>query len=104
MEITLQYFDCCPNWKITDTYLTTLISDRGLDTTLGYQLIDTSEAAIEHQFRGSPTVLIDGVDPFADSNAPIGFACRIYQTEQGPAGSPTPEQLEQAVASAAERA
>jgi hypothetical protein len=102
MEITLQYFDDCPNWKIADAHLTTLISDRGLDTTLDYQLIDTPEAAVEHQFRGSPTVLIDGVDPFADSNAPIGLACRIYRTEQGPAGSPTLEQLEQAVASAAE--
>lgn len=97
MKITLQYFDGCPNWKTTDAHLTTLISDRGLDNTLDYQLIDTPEAAVEHQFRGSPTVLIDGVDPFAEDDTPVGLACRIYATDHGPAGSPTLHQLEEAI-------
>ena len=98
MEITLQYFDGCPNWKTTDAHLTTLIAEHGVDATLHYQLIDTPEAAIENSFRGSPTVLIDGVDPFAEPDAPVGLSCRIYQTEHGPVGSPTLHQLEDAVA------
>ncbi len=100
MDITLQYFDSCANWKTTNAHLRQLIADRGVDTTVEYQLIDTLEAAEKHEFRGSPTVLIDGVDPFAEADAPIGLACRIYQTEHGPAGSPTLAQLERAIAAA----
>jgi len=44
-------------------------------------------------FHGSPTVLIDGVDPFADWNAPIGVACRVYATPAGLDGAPSVEQL-----------
>ena len=100
MEITLQYFDGCPNWKTTDAHLTTLIAEHDLDATIHYQLIDTPEAAQQHNFRGSPTVLINDVDPFTDPDAPVGLSCRIYQTALGPAGSPTFDQLEQAISAA----
>ena len=96
MRIILQYFDGCPNWNTTDTHLSTL-TDQGLDATIGYELIDTHEAAVARGFRGSPTMLIDGVDPFADVNAPVGLTCRIYQTEDGYAGSPSLSQLRHAI-------
>ena len=38
-------------------------------------------------------MLVDGRDPFADPDAPVGLACRLYRTEEGLAGSPTVEQL-----------
>lgn len=88
MEITLQYFDGCPNWQQTDALLRDLTGG-----VVSYQLIDTMEAAEATGFRGSPTILIDGVDPFADADAPVGLSCRIYQTESGPAGAPSREQL-----------
>ncbi|CAN5845252.1 MAG: thioredoxin family protein [Acidimicrobiia bacterium] len=92
VEITLQYFEDCPNWKTTDGHLRTLITE-GLDATVSYELIGTYEVAVERGFCGSPTVLIDGVDPFADRKAMVGLACRLYLTQNGPAGSPTIEQL-----------
>jgi hypothetical protein len=97
MEITLQYFDGCPNWKVVDRQLMTLIEEGALDVSVSYQLIDTGEAAAEHGFRGSPTVLIDGVDPFAGPDAPVGLACRVYSGPDGMAGSPTLEQLRQVI-------
>ena len=100
MEITLQYFDGCPNWKTTDAHLTTLIAEQGVDATIHYQLIDTPKAAEQHNFRGSPTVIINDVDPFTDPDAPVGLSCRIYQTTLGPAGSPTFDQLAEAIATA----
>jgi hypothetical protein len=96
MDITLQYFNGCPNWMVTDGRLKTLIDEQDLDATIRYQLIETHEAAVEHGFRGSPTVLIDGEDPFAEHDAPVGLSCRIYLTDDGPAGSPTLQQLQQA--------
>ena len=92
MKITLQYFAGCPNWETTDRHLTTLIAE-GLDASIDYEMIDNYETAAQRGFRGSPTVLIDGTDPFAGRNLPVGLACRIYVTEEGPAGSSTLGQL-----------
>ena len=92
MEITLQYFDGCPNWTTVERRLTELISGRpGL--TLRRELVATAEHAERIGFRGSPSILVDGIDPFADPNAPVGLACRIYATPAGPAGAPTTAQL-----------
>jgi hypothetical protein len=90
--VTLLYFNDCPNWKQTDAHLRVLVADTpGLRVTR--QLVETSEEAERVGFRGSPSVLVDGVDPFADPDAPVGLSCRVYQTPQGPAGSPTLNQL-----------
>ncbi|WP_228001639.1 hypothetical protein [Nocardia australiensis] len=51
-------------------------------------------------FTGSPTILIDGRDPFAEpSAATTAAACRIYHGPNGPSGAPTVEQLKQALRS-----
>lgn len=97
MEVTLQYFDGCPNWKTAEKHLHKLVAE-GWDLTVRRQRIEDHQTAEQCGFRGSPTVLIDGVDPFADKDAPIGLSCRIYRTEEGSAGTPTLEQLRQAVA------
>ena len=99
MEITLQYFDGCPNWKTAGRQLTELISGRR-DVTLRTELVATVEQAERIGFRGSPSILVDGVDPFADPNAPVGLACRIYATPAGPAGAPTTAQLREVLGDA----
>lgn len=98
MNITLQYFDSCPNWETTRAHLRTLIGE-GLEAAVEYELIDTYELAVEKGFGGSPTVLVDDVDVFADRRAVPGLGCRFYDTEQGPAGSPTLDQLRTAIGS-----
>lgn len=99
MNITLQYFDDCPNWKLVDANLEALKAE-GLDLEVAYELIETPEAATAAGFRGSPTVLVDGIDPFADPDAPVGLSCRVYRTAEGLAGSPTLDQLREAVGTA----
>jgi hypothetical protein len=101
MDITLQYFDGCPNWKTTADHLNRLVQE-GLNATISFELIETHEAAVARGFRGSPTVLIDDVDPFADEHAPVGLTCRVYPTERGFAGSPSLPQLRQAITTAGE--
>ena len=94
MKITIQYFDGCPHWKLADRRLTDVL--QGLDGdkfTLEYQLIESPEMAERLRFRGSPTILIDGRDPFATGAEPIGMSCRVFRTEQGVQGAPTEEQL-----------
>lgn len=91
MQVTLQHFDGCPHWQLADERLRTLVGEFGFE--LSYEAIDTPEAAEEAGFRGSPTILVDGVDPFADGDEPVGLSCRVYDTPGGPAGAPTMEQF-----------
>ncbi len=97
MKVTLQYFESCPNWKVAEQRVKSIIEQHGLGVDLEYQLIETPEEAEQHQFAGSPTLLIDGRDPFGSDLAPIGLACRTYMTAAGPAESPTIDQLKEAL-------
>jgi hypothetical protein len=63
------------------------------DVRLGHELIDSPEAAERARFRGSPTILIDGRDPFGSEDEQFGLSCRVYETEDGPQGAPTEAQL-----------
>ena len=94
MTITIQYFDGCPHWKLADERVQKVL--RGLsrsDLKLEYQLIDSPEDAQRVAFHGSPTILIDGRDPFATGDEPVGLTCRVYRTDQGPQGAPTEADL-----------
>ncbi len=92
MKLELLYFDDCPNWKAAAARLDDIATRRGLE--VERRLVTTPEEAEAARFRGSPTILVDGEDPFASGDEPFGLACRVYQTPDGPAGSPTTEQLE----------
>ena len=96
MDVTLLYFDECPNWKVADDRLTMVARDLP-DVTVARHLVDTPQEAERVGFRGSPSILVDGVDVFAHADAPVGLSCRVYQTPDGPAGSPTVEQLRAAM-------
>lgn len=102
MDITLQYFDGCPNWKVLDRRVAEALDGRP-DVTINHRLIETHEEAVHLGFHGSPTILIDGTDPFAEEDAPVGLACRVFQTPDGLVGSPTVEQLRTALAVAAKK-
>jgi hypothetical protein len=92
MDVTLLYFDECPNWLVANERLDTLLVEYpGMSITR--HEVDTPEEAERTGFRGSPSILIDGVDPFAGPDDPVGLACRVYQTPAGLAGAPTVDQL-----------
>jgi hypothetical protein len=55
--------------------------------------VATPEEAKAIGFPGSPTILIDGRDPFGGESAPVGFACRLYQTPTGLEGAPSVDEL-----------
>lgn len=94
MSVVLQYFDGCPNWREADALLREALAQIGEgDVSVELQKVETLEAAVAAGFTGSPTVLVDGRDPFAVAGAQPGLACRVYLTPQGLRGSPTLEQL-----------
>ena len=92
MDVTLLYFDDCPRWIVANERLDTLLVEYpGMSITR--HVVDTPEEAERTGFRGSPSILINGNDPFAGSDDPVGLACRVYQTPAGLAGAPTVDQL-----------
>lgn len=64
----------------------------------------TPEEAEQSRFCGSPTILVDSSDTFARGNEPFGPLRRMFQTPDGPAGSPTIQQIKAATAVNSDRA
>jgi hypothetical protein len=94
VTVTLLFFADCPNWRLTDERLQEALVLAGRDDVIvEHRLVTTAEQVEGSGFRGSPTVLVNGCDPFADPAAPAGLSCRVSRTEAGPAGAPTVEQL-----------
>ncbi len=99
MKVELQYFDDCPNWRVADERLTHALRATGNDAVeIRYVEVTSPSQAEELGFAGSPTILIDGMDPFADHSPSVGYACRLFATPDGLAGSPTTEQVIAALA------
>jgi len=98
LSLSLLYFNGCPNWRLADERLRNALDRLGQpDQPIEYLTVTTPEQIDQLQFRGSPTVLVNGRDPFLDRDAPVGLSCRVYRTGDGLAGSPTVEQLVEAL-------
>ena len=64
------------------------------------RVIDSENEAAEFGMTGSPTLLIDGVDPFAD-DGDCGVSCRLYRDQAGRiVPAPSIEQLRDAITAA----
>ena len=91
MDVELWYIDGCPSWQVADERLAVLADELGF--AYATRLVRTPAEAEAIGFCGSPSIIVDGVDAFASGHEPVGLSCRIYQTPDGPAGSPTVQQL-----------
>ena len=55
--------------------------------------VETDEQGAALGCIGSPTVLVDGRDPFAAGSENVRPACRVFTTAEGLVGAPTMDQL-----------
>lgn len=80
LKIEVQYFDDCPNSKEFIDIVKRALPNAGVDYTYREVRVDSYEKAKEIGFRGSPTLLIDGVDiENAEPPACPGLNCRVYR-------------------------
>ena len=94
MRITLSYFDGCPNWQIAYERLTQALATTGhKDLVIELVPVTSEEEAVAVGFAGSPTIYIDGVDPFAEETPRSGLSCRLYRTPESVGGAPSLDQL-----------
>jgi hypothetical protein len=94
MEVILRYIDGCPHWETACERLRVAVDSAGhKDTEIRLEIVASTEQAQRLRFTGSPTIIVDGRDPFAQGTEPYGLACRLYVTPSGLSGAPTHEQL-----------
>ena len=93
MEVELLWFPGCPSWRVTAERLREALPLAGVDADVVLVEVTTPADAERLRFRGSPTVLVEGRDPFAEDADPVGLSCRVFRTPEGLRGAPTVEML-----------
>src|SRR2546429_3541416 len=94
MNLTILAVPDCPNVGLLEQRLSTALAGRH-DVTVTHHTIATDDQAARHGMHGSPTLLIDGADPFAQPGQPTSLSCRLYRTENGTEGAPSLRALHQ---------
>lgn len=98
MEITIRHTEGCPHVGTTEARLKEALMEAGITgQRIIYQVVDNDAEAKRLGFRGSPTILLDGDDPFEDHSGTVGLACRLYPTASGYEGSPSVSELRDAL-------
>lgn len=94
MDVELLYFDGCPHWETADARLGQVAAEVG--AAVRHRRVQAGDDLSD--FGGSPTILVDGHDPFPRAGLSSGgLSCRLFATPEGPAGSPTLDQLRSAL-------
>ena len=101
MQIQLLVIPNCSHEAAAAELITTAVAETGVRATITRTIIASEDTARQHGFVGSPTILLNGSDPFAPPDAPIALACRLYPTPAGLQGVPGLGDLRQALKRAA---
>jgi hypothetical protein len=97
MQLTVLAVPGCPNAPVLGDRLAAVVDGRP-GVSVSRQMISDEGEAARWGMHGSPTLLIDGVDPFAEPVQPPSMSCRLYRDENGQlSGAPSPGQLQQAI-------
>jgi hypothetical protein len=87
----------CPNAVLLAERLAQVLDGRG-DVSVTHQVIGDEQEAARHGMHGSPTMLVDGTDPFAERGQSPSVSCRLYRDRDGRVdGAPSVSQLRRVI-------
>jgi hypothetical protein len=89
MELTLLTVPACPNAAVFEERLAAALVGHP-DTVVRRREVTDEREAAEAGMHGSPTLLVDGVDPFAAPGQPTSLSCRLYRDVTGRADGAPP--------------
>ncbi|MFF4347486.1 alkylmercury lyase [Streptomyces sp. NPDC001530] len=91
MELVVLTVPDCPNAPAMLQHLKQVLPRDAAPVDV--RVITSEEEATQMGMHGSPTLLINGSDPFAPPDAAVSFSCRIYRNADGrTSGAPSIEQ------------
>jgi hypothetical protein len=97
MQLTVLAVPDCPNAPVLEERLTAVLRGRA-DVSVSHRVISNDSEAVRWGMHGSPTLLIDGADPFAEWGQPPSMSCRLYPGDDGQtSGAPSMAQLQRAI-------
>lgn len=97
MELTVLAVPGCPNAPVLEQRLAEVTAGMPGVTIRRVEVADIAGAA-EQGMNGSPTLLVDGTDPFAQPGTGPALACRLYRDDDGrPSGAPSIAALRRAL-------
>ena len=95
MKLTVLSVADCPNTAL----LAERLGELGVSAGVAWTTVAGSDEAERLGMHGSPTLLVDGADPFAAPSGAGALACRLYRDSDGRAeGAPSLEALREALA------
>ncbi|MEU0632802.1 alkylmercury lyase family protein [Streptomyces sp. NPDC005989] len=95
MRITVLTVPECPNAALAMERVAAALAGRAAEVELVE--IHDQQQATDLGMHGSPTILLDGVDPFAPAGAVASVSCRLYRDADGtPTGAPSVTALREA--------
>lgn len=93
VQIDILYVPDCPHVESTVVRLLEALDYAGLSASIRESVVDTPEDAEALCMRGSPTILVDGRDPFASTDEAGSVSCRLYPAGGSFGGVPSVDQL-----------
>lgn len=97
VRIDVVHVPDCANLERARARLREALAGAGLTVDVRDVEVATPADAERAGMRGSPTILIDGRDPFAVDAAESSLSCRLYHTADGVDGAPSVAQLLEAL-------
>jgi hypothetical protein len=97
MQLTVLAVPGCPNAPVLEDRLAAVLDGRA-GVSVSHQMVSDEGEAARWGMHGSPTLLVDGVDPFAEPGQPPSMSSRLYRDDDGQlSGAPSVGQLRQAI-------
>jgi len=104
VDVELLVVPDCPNKSVALSMLRVAFDRVDLAApSVRTTVIASQEQAQARGFVGSPTILINGVDPFAAAGQSPAYACRVYATPAGLSGVPPLDEVISALTAASNR-
>ena len=99
MKIEILYFDACPSWKQAVDNLEAVLAALEIETRVALVRVENQAEAEAHQFVGSPSIRVNGIDLFPTDQDHYALGCRVYPTPEGFRGWPTKVMLQEKLSS-----
>ena len=97
MDVEILYVAGCPNLEQARRALEAALVEAGVAVSVRQTEVGDAAVAASVGMRGSPTILVNGVDAVTSGGAAGSLSCRLYRGDGGLLGAPSVDQLVEAL-------